>query len=328
MKVSMTTVTMAITLLLISTTTTGIPLKSSRSETTSDERLFGTTDRQTLRAHSRTQPNEQMTTEQAMRKILLYINSGRNSSVSQSAEKQRTNLHLSDSFTENEKTHTHVPTRIRRTSRCRRQTGDELMELLQSMGQINTRYADKSHQGFTSLIPHHKNEELDRLTKLEIEAVLRGNQSLGESLSHPHIQAIRASLVTPEEVNVPRVRRSVVGTTVSNYCVRSGQETNQGFIRMCDSCAATTELSDDLFPRYINEVVCSSNTECLSGGGRCSERTLSLTVLRRTGHCSVASSTSPSGQVMYVEDWEPTVQQIRVACECDISVQSVFAPYV
>ncbi|XP_022096563.1 uncharacterized protein LOC110982466 [Acanthaster planci] len=326
MRVSMTTVAMTVTLLLVSTATTGIPLKTSKAEIVTDTGLK-TTDNQTPPKHGSIHQNERMTSKDVVSPIAQYVNDGQDLSASDSDNRQqRTSPLVSESYADDEKNQ--IPTRIRRTSQCRRQTDDELMDILQSLGQVNTRYADKSHQGFTSLMSFGTNEELDRLTKLQIEAALRGNPSAKESLPHPHINAIRTNLVTPEEANVPRIRRSVVGTTVSNFCILSGQEATQGFMRMCDSCPATTELSDDLFPRYVNEVVCSSNTDCLSGGGRCSERTLNITVLRRTEHCSVAANTSTTGQVLYVEDWEPAEQRIRVACECDVGIQSVFATYV
>ncbi len=220
-----------------------------------------------------------------------------------------------------------LPQRIRRSTRCRRKTDEELTSLLQNIGGVNTRYLDNTKHGFTSLVPFTTNSEIGRLSKLEIEAALRSNHSEEILRLQPHLHVIRSSLVTPEEVNVQRVRRSVVGTTVSNYCIMTGQETTRGYMRACDSCAATTELSDDYFPRYLNEVVCSSNTECFSGGGKCFERTLSLTVLRLTGNCTAVAATAGS-EAYYVEEWEPAIHRARVACECDIDVQTIFAPYV
>ncbi|XP_071793261.1 uncharacterized protein [Asterias amurensis] len=326
LQLRMTTVTMTTVLLLISTLTTGIPVNTHPvSSAGLDKTLFQTAstlsqtdkpvDRQTTRGEELTSSGG------ALSQIMEKINGNTQSTKT---EKLQT---ATSEVTEGENEVVDIPHRIRRSARCQRKTDEELTSLLQSLGGVNTRYLDQTKHGFTSLVPFSTNSEIERLSKLEIETALRSNNSEVNTRWQPHLQVIRSSLVTPEKVNVQRVRRTVIGTTVSDFCVTSGQETTRGYMRTCDTCAATTELSDDYFPRYLNEAVCSSTTECLSGGGKCVERMLNLSILHRTGTCTVVAATTGS-EAYYVEDWESSTHRARVACECDIDVQSVFAQYV
>lgn len=58
--------------------------------------------------------------------------------------------------------------------------------------------------------------------------------------------------------------------TVSHteYCQRRGTQTGTGYMHMCATCALTTQLPDNRFPRFINEASCdSADCDCFTVEG-------------------------------------------------------------
>lgn len=45
--------------------------------------------------------------------------------------------------------------------------------------------------------------------------------------------------------------------TQTPTCQFRGNQTESGFINFCTSCVTTTDLGEEIFPRYINEIVCN-----------------------------------------------------------------------
>ncbi|CAH1782804.1 unnamed protein product [Owenia fusiformis] len=115
------------------------------------------------------------------------------------------------------------------------------------------------------------------------------------------------------------------------YCLPRGSETEDGFLHLCTTCSATTILSEDKFPRYINEAVCSNyDRECMSAvdtsHGMCKQKVFSLNLLQKqSGMCILATA---QGQTVLVDEWALYTQPIRVCCECTIDRRSFFARYV
>lgn len=88
-------------------------------------------------------------------------------------------------------------------------------------------------------------------------------------------------------------------TTLTGECETAG--------RLCSACPATTDLGPDIFPRYINEIVCESEgVLCSSDTGFSKNTILPQTFLYKTGVCD-----SNGKEIM-----SEFVQEIRVCCEC------------
>ncbi|XP_071487595.1 uncharacterized protein [Diadema antillarum] len=220
--------------------------------------------------------------------------------------------------------------RVRRSStRCRRQTADALQKMLQELAGRNTMYMDHSPDNFANLLSFPSNQTTQskrRLRKRDIEALLREGH-------HPDIpadiqQQIHHSFITPEQKRSPRTIRSIGGeeTSTIGYCERNDSPNGEGYLQLCTSCIVTTELSEDYFPRYINEVACDATRAegCLMGSGRCVERTFEMSMLRRTDECARAQD--ESGQ--YFEQWEIVPRRVRVGCECELNAFSPLASFL
>ncbi|XP_066915048.1 uncharacterized protein [Clytia hemisphaerica] len=109
--------------------------------------------------------------------------------------------------------------------------------------------------------------------------------------------------------SVTRIRR----------CVRRGAVTRNGFVRMCSLCHAVTVLPENMYPRYINEVICDPRDRgCLTGGGECAEKTLKLPFRKDTQGLG-------SDQL---SEWTTYEQPIRSSCECGVYRDSVFQYFV
>ncbi|XP_011672427.1 uncharacterized skeletal organic matrix protein 8-like [Strongylocentrotus purpuratus] len=213
----------------------------------------------------------------------------------------------------------------RSRTRCRRQTTDALQAMLQAAG-ANTLYMDNSPLNFPNLLyiaSNKTSKSSRRLRKREVEAVLQDGY-------HPDIpqelqEQLQNSYITPQQRRSSRSIRNPVGESTIGYCETMGEANDDGFLRLCGACMMTTELEDNYFPRYLNEVVCDpqATVGCLRGTGRCADRTFELSMLRRTGEC--APQTSDTGGRHYVEHWEVVTRSVRVGCECELNPQSHLA---
>ncbi|CAH1258767.1 Hypp2070 [Branchiostoma lanceolatum] len=145
-------------------------------------------------------------------------------------------------------------------------------------------------------------------------------------------EGLAGGIVLPEVLNISRRIIREIGSTEVDYCLERGTVTEDGYKRLCTVCAATTDLGEDYFPRYINEAICSTDTSdrgCFMvqgyGHGTCKQGTFSVSILRRKGQCS---PTVRDGTRVYLEEWEVYSQQIRLFCECMINQHSTFAMFV
>ncbi|XP_041477840.1 uncharacterized protein T16H12.9-like [Lytechinus variegatus] len=217
--------------------------------------------------------------------------------------------------------------RIKRSrTRCRRQTTDALQEMLQAAG-ANTLYMDNSPLNFPNLLYFASNKTSKssrRLRKRDVESVL--HEGSHPSLPQELQEQLHNSYVTPQQRRSPRSIRNSVGESTIGYCENMGEPNDDGFLRLCGACMMTTELPDNYFPRYLNEVVCDpqqATAGCLLGTGRCADRTFELSMLRRTDEC--APQRSATGGRRYVEHWEVVTRSVRVGCECELNPQSHLA---
>ncbi|XP_035674407.1 uncharacterized protein LOC118414460 isoform X1 [Branchiostoma floridae] len=145
-------------------------------------------------------------------------------------------------------------------------------------------------------------------------------------------ESLARGVVLPEVLNISRRIIRDTGSTEVDYCLERGTVTEDGYKRLCTVCAATTDLGEDYFPRYINEAICSTDSSdrgCFMvqgyGHGTCKQGTFSVSILRRKGQCS---PTVRDGTRVYLEEWEVYSQQIRLFCECMINQHSTFTMFV
>ncbi|KAK3589871.1 hypothetical protein CHS0354_015897 [Potamilus streckersoni] len=124
-----------------------------------------------------------------------------------------------------------------------------------------------------------------------------------------------------------RVRRNADGSTSRiEYCSTKGSQTDDGFLHMCSTCAVTTTLPDDIFPRYINEAICERNDRtCLTIAGTphgiCKQKTFNLRMIRkRPGGCMLMVH---SGQDVVIDDWELYSQEIRVCYNSHVKSDNI-----
>ncbi|XP_074641237.1 uncharacterized protein LOC141898986 [Tubulanus polymorphus] len=125
--------------------------------------------------------------------------------------------------------------------------------------------------------------------------------------------------------------------TKIEYCQRRGSKNHDGYMNMCNWCAATTTLPSNRIPRVINEVICNPGyTGCFVGPdytehGICRQKYMNLKMVRkRTVQDSSCRFSDKYGKsvVMVLDDWELYQQTIRTGCECAFDSRSKFASFI
>ncbi|GMT03135.1 hypothetical protein PENTCL1PPCAC_25309, partial [Pristionchus entomophagus] len=86
--------------------------------------------------------------------------------------------------------------------------------------------------------------------------------------------------------------------------------TDTRFCGLCSLCWGWRQLPEDYFPTYLNEVLCSTDTTCLQGFGKCNAVTRSINVLRK--------KFDASGSFKY----EQTTIDTVTSCECQVEYGS------
>uniref|UniRef100_A0A7E4W015 Bursicon subunit alpha n=1 Tax=Panagrellus redivivus TaxID=6233 RepID=A0A7E4W015_PANRE len=108
---------------------------------------------------------------------------------------------------------------------------------------------------------------------------------------------------------------NILGTTIALQCDDATEESvpNTGY-HLCRNCRAIRQLSDDFFPRVLNEVICAEG-DCLRGDGKCRQRFLPFKILKNFGdqHCP---------------RWREVEINIRTCCDCVIHPNSPFLKYI
>lgn len=121
-----------------------------------------------------------------------------------------------------------------------------------------------------------------------------------------------------------RVRRSrnilpsIAGTTTIQQCLNAGTLVDGGaFRRLCTECFAITQLPSNVFPPFINEVICGDSNFCVPGIGACQQKVLRFNFLRFTGNFERDDDLSDFfGVDVFVEETETFEEDIRACCEC------------
>lgn len=154
----------------------------------------------------------------------------------------------------------------------------------------------------------------------------RGNQldsTEGNFSGLSHIQDETDEDEMEGNVNELRQKRMISlspGSTLRGCWSRGSTVDSTNLRRLCTECAATTKLPATVFPPFINEVICEDNDRfCFLRFGRCVQRVIKFTFLRRTGEFERDDALSQLfGMDIYVEEWEEYEQNIRSCCECRI----------
>ncbi|XP_052770920.1 uncharacterized protein LOC128210610 [Mya arenaria] len=159
------------------------------------------------------------------------------------------------------------------------------------------------------------------VTKRDLRYILGLSNSLDEILQYKTLQ-MRSS----------RAKRDTNGAVSHiEYCQARGHPTGDGYLHMCTSCALTTQLPEDRFPRYINEVDCHlTDCDCFNtpntAHGRCQKIVRTIKMLKRkAGGCRLLIQ---NGQQFILDDWQVYDQRIRVGCECVFNKNSQFAGFI
>lgn len=113
----------------------------------------------------------------------------------------------------------------------------------------------------------------------------------------------------------------VAGTTVNQECFAAGSIVSGSVLqRLCSECSAITQLPADVFPRFINEIICQETGIQFCGSppiGQCQQRNLQFRFLRFTGNFIQDDDLSAIlGIAVFVEETEEFDQDIRGCCEC------------
>lgn len=204
---------------------------------------------------------------------------------------------------------------------CLRKSEHDLLVQLGSTGGLNKRYAAVNitdASGFEDLttFPEGQPKTPDHDPK-KTEVM-----NLTESTKHhaPMRQADKEEFDLKKQQRLKRSLPTSPGTFFRGCQKRGTITKGTNLHRLCTECSATTRLSDDRFPKYINEVICrDSDHQCAANMGLCFQRTHQLDFLRFTGKFAPdIKMTNFAGKPVYKEVWDFYTQEIRSCCECEM----------
>ncbi|VDP09449.1 unnamed protein product [Soboliphyme baturini] len=136
------------------------------------------------------------------------------------------------------------------------------------------------------------------------------NGQLGSfAFNTPNVNADYPTHLFTQKWRIFRSKRSryneEAGTDYIISCKKAGTEEKPGYHSICGSCRVIRKLSSQYFPRYLNEVICGESL-CISGGGKCAQQYIPVTILRnkRTPQCP---------------QWVPVSMIVSCCCNCLLS---------
>ena len=201
---------------------------------------------------------------------------------------------------------------------CLRRTSQELLKQLESIGGFLKKYVAVNQSeacGFEDLTFFSNGETKPPRTTTTPEVTTKTTTPMSGSNRHDDEET--------STLNLLRRKRSIPtspGTFIRGCQGRGTIVDDTDLHRLCTECSATTRLSDDRFPSYINEVICQDKDHhCAAKMGMCFQRTLELSFLRFEGKFEKDHQLSNiAGKDVYREVWEPYTQEIRSCCECEM----------
>ncbi|GMT31606.1 hypothetical protein PFISCL1PPCAC_22903 [Pristionchus fissidentatus] len=76
----------------------------------------------------------------------------------------------------------------------------------------------------------------------------------------------------------------ILGSRFTIACFDRGESENGGndkMLSLCGGCWVWRRLPEGFFPPLVNELICKQEDRCLSGWGRCVDKTRTVNVLRK-----------------------------------------------
>ena len=128
-----------------------------------------------------------------------------------------------------------------------------------------------------------------------------------------------ASIPTGTQSDVRSKRMVDDSVTFIQQCRVAGVDPEIGLLRLCTECSALTVLPANVFPRFINEVVCNfglppavNGPDCFNRIGFCQQGVIRLNFLRSTGEFEEDDDDDD----VFIEELETFEQDIRTCCQC------------
>ena len=128
-----------------------------------------------------------------------------------------------------------------------------------------------------------------------------------------------ASIPTGTQSDVRSKRTVDDSVTFVQQCRVAGVDPEIGLLRLCTECSAFTELPANVFPRFINEVVCNfglppavNGPDCFNRIGFCQQGVIRLNFLRSTGEFEEDDDDDD----VFIEELETFERDIRTCCQC------------
>ena len=173
---------------------------------------------------------------------------------------------------------------------CVRLNESQLLQMLKDVGGYNPRYVGINREAVCSFTDLSQNAKL-----------------LPRNSSRP--------------VRPKRQKRmvSLPGTTLKRGCWGRGSFLDgTPLLRMCTECAATTHLPANIFPPFVNEVLCGdTDGYCHLRRGRCIQKFLVFTFLKNTEEFERDDDLSEDlGMDVYKAKYDTINYQIRSCCDC------------
>ena len=209
---------------------------------------------------------------------------------------------------------------------CLRLNETELLDKLKSMGAFNPRYMAINKEDACRFQDLTVNEQpLPRRPSPRPKA--KQDQPLENAMNMDlranGLNDIQDETERLEPENERRQKRMITlspGSILRGCWNRGSPLDDSSLSRLCTECLATTKLPNDVFPEYINEVICGDDDgNCFGPIGQCAQGVIKFTFLRSTGNFKRNDALSELyGIDIYVEEWEDYEQDIRSCCECRI----------
>ena len=129
------------------------------------------------------------------------------------------------------------------------------------------------------------------------------------------------SIPTGNQSNVRRKRTADDSITVIQQCRVAGVDPEIQLLRLCTECSAFTQLPPNVFPPFINEVVCNfgmppavNGPDCFRRIGFCQQGVIRFNFLRSTG--GFEQDDDDDDDDVFIEELETFQQDIRTCCQC------------
>ena len=127
------------------------------------------------------------------------------------------------------------------------------------------------------------------------------------------------SIPTGTKSDVRSKRMVDDSVTFIQQCRVAGVDPEIGLLRLCTECSAFTALPANVFPPFINEVVCNfglppgvNGPDCFNRIGFCQQGVIRFNFLRSTGEFEEDDDDDD----VFIEELETFEQDVRTCCQC------------